>query len=208
MHSVRLARRPPDGSRGQSRGENDSGARDRRGTYGPEVRRTETIALSRPGSRSGFSFELGPRLRNLGGDPRAVFSRRTRLRRAAGPGRAGRSPGPFPGSAPAARSARPAARAGTKREHRPGRSPASPARARSSRRAFGSRAPGSGLRLPRAHPSVSRGSAAPAPRAPPPAPRRRRRCATCLQLGAHRARLRPGAPAAGEGPGLRAGPAL
>lgn len=69
---------------------------------------------------------------------------------------------------------------------------------------------GAGLRLPRAHPSVSRGSAAPAPRAPPPppAPRRRRRCATCLQLGAHRARLRPGAPAAGEGPGLRAGPAL
>lgn len=69
---------------------------------------------------------------------------------------------------------------------------------------------GARLRLPRAHPSVSRGPAAPAPRAPPPppAPRRRRRCATCLQLGAHRARLRPGAPAAGEGLGLRAGPAL
>lgn len=67
---------------------------------------------------------------------------------------------------------------------------------------------GPGLRLPRARLSVSRGPAAPAPRAPPPPPvPRRRRCATCLQLGAHRARLRPGAPAAGEGPGIRAGPA-
>lgn len=71
---------------------------------------------------------------------------------------------------------------------------------RSSRRspARGRRVPG-----PRARPRASRGPAAPAPRAPPPAPRRRR--ATCLPLGAHRAGLRPGVPAAGEAPALGAG---
>lgn len=31
-------------------GDSGGGARDRRGTYGPEVRQTEAIALSRPGS--------------------------------------------------------------------------------------------------------------------------------------------------------------
>lgn len=39
------ARRPANGSRGQSRGDSGGGARGRQGTYGPEVRRTEAIAL-------------------------------------------------------------------------------------------------------------------------------------------------------------------
>lgn len=100
-----------------------------RGTHGAlTVRRSggfEATALSRPGSSSGFSFELGPRLRNLGQSARLSYRAAPGLRRAAGPGRAGRPPGPCPGSAPAGRSARPAARAGTKRARRPGRSPAS-----------------------------------------------------------------------------------
>lgn len=43
-------KKPPDGSRGRSRGDSGGGARDRRGTYGPEVRPTGAIAPSRPGS--------------------------------------------------------------------------------------------------------------------------------------------------------------
>lgn len=46
--------------------------------------------------------------------------------------------------------------------------------------------------LPRARPRVSRSPTAPAPRAPPPPPAPGRRCATCLQPGAHRARSAPG----------------
>lgn len=46
--------------------------------------------------------------------------------------------------------------------------------------------------LPRARPRVSPSPAAPAPRAPPPPPAPRRRCATCLQPDAHRARSAPG----------------
>lgn len=132
-----------------------------RGTDGHLLSGGRTDARrSPPGSRSGRSFQLGPRLRDSGRS-RAAFSRR--LRRAAGPGRAGRPPGPCPGSAPAARSARP----GTKRARRPGRSPASaaapgPAAAPLAR---GRRAPGSGCRaLARA----SHGAPRPPPRAPRP----------------------------------------
>lgn len=121
----------------------------------------------------------------------------TALRREAGPRRAGRPPGPSPGGSPAARSARrPPAREqsahaapGGLRPPLPAPGPAAVPLARGRR-----------LRLPRARPSVSRGSAAPAPRAPPPPPvPRRRRCATCLPPGAHRAQLRPGAPGSVRG---------
>lgn len=174
MHSVRLTRRPPDGSRGQSRGENDSGARDRRGTYGPEVRRTETIALSRPGSRSGFSFELGPRLRNLGAiralsSPAAPGSGARRGRGARG-GRLGHSRARLrplaPPARPPAREQSASTAPGGLRPPRPAPGPAAAPLARGRRAPAAARSPEclTGLRGPR----PARSASASCPPPPPP----------------------------------------
>lgn len=160
--------------------------------------RPEAIALSRPGSCSGFSFELGPCLRNLGAI-RALSSGADRTQARGGAAARGAAARAIPRRVSGRSLRPPAARAGTKRARRPGRSPASAARSGSSRRAFGSRAPApaaarsperlTGLRGPRpARPASAS--------CPPPPPLR--------HLPPAR---RPSRSAPPRGAGLRAGPA-
>lgn len=153
----------------------------RGGTYGLELQRT--VALSQPGSRSGFSFSLGRHLHNLG----AISTLSSRAARGSG---ARRGPGARGDRLGHAECLRPPAR--EQSPHAAWAVSASAA-AGSTRRAFGSAAARSPARLtePRG-PRPAR--SAPASRAPPPLrhlPPARRPSRS----------LRPGAPAAGERPG-------
>lgn len=142
-----------------------------------------TVALSQPGSRSGFSFSLGRHLHNLG----AIRTLSSRAARGSGARRGRGARGDRLGHAECVR---PPAR---EQSPHAARVVSASAAAGSSRRAFGSAAARSPARL-----TESRGPrparSAPASRAPPPLrhlPPARRPSRS----------LRPGAPAAGERPG-------
>lgn len=145
---------PPDGSRGRSPGDSGGGARDARGTYGPEVRRR------RPGSSSGSSSNWVP-ARVTWGRRRGVASGGAGAQARGGAGARGAAAWAMPGLG-SRRSLRPPGRPRGNKARTPPRAVSGLRGRRSSRRAFDSRAPGSGCRaLARA----SHGAPRPPPRA-------------------------------------------